>query len=431
MKILKSFDKPNTLLVVSSYPDPKTGIKDLDAVAWHSQKTLRSIASSNQKVVVFSEISSQTKPYKDGSNILVLPLWHKGQPITFFKALIRVFKFKQAKNILFQFEFNIFGGITPVLFIPLFLYLFRLTGKKIIFEIHQVITDISELKTHLNLKNRLFQKIFNFGLLNFYKTIGLLSNQIVVLEQELKNRLSNFVTEDKINFIPISTIKKRKINQALAKQQLGYTKDDFVIISFGFINWYKGSDWLVKAFSTIKDKSTKLILAGGSSPTLKDKKYYQNYYSKLSSSVSKNKNISITGFIPDDKIYLYFSAADLIVLPYRVFMSSSGPLSIAFSYGRPILLSTPLIKNYINSTDFNTSLSKLNLTPADISFSLNSKHFPSKITQSQKILPKLTKFSTLMQISRNQQNTSQKYLNLINSLWTKPQSYFSLLPQTT
>jgi glycosyltransferase involved in cell wall biosynthesis len=430
MIFLKTFDKPSTLLVVSSYPDPKTGIKDLDAVAWHSQKTLRSMASTNQKIVVFSEISSQTKAYKDGPNILVLPLWHKGQALSFFKALTQIFKFKQAKNVLFQFEFNIFGGILPVLLIPFFLLFFRLTGKKIIFEIHQVITDISELKTHLNLKNRLFQRIFNFGLLNFYKTIGLLSNQIVVLEQELKNRLSSFVPEGKINFIPISTIKKRKINQNLAKLKLGFNKKDFVIMSFGFINWYKGSDWLVKAFSATKHKNSKLILAGGPSPTLKDKKYYQNYYSKLKKSVSKNKNISISGFIPDEKIYLYFSAADLVLLPYRVFMSSSGPLSLAFSYQKPVLLSKPLIKNYINSLDFNSNLSKLNLDQSDISFSLNLRYFSSKISQSQKKLHLLTKFSSLMLTSRNEQNSSQKYLSLINNPEIQSQPHFSLIPQT-
>ncbi len=414
-KLFSYFNHPNTLLVISSYPDPKTGIEGLDAVAWHSQKTLHSLAAKNKRIVVFSEISSQKKPYLDSKNILVCPLWQKGKPLSFFKALLQVFKFPQAKTILFQFEFNIFGGILPVLIIPLFLLLFRLSGKKIIFEIHQVIINISTLSTHLHLKNRLIEKILNLGLLSFYQAVGFLSQHIVTLEQELKTRLSTLVSADKISFIPISTQIKNKLPQNQAKQKLGFKSDDFVVISFGFINWYKGSDWLVKAFSQIKDKNIKLIMAGGPSPTLKDKTYYQKYFSQFKKTVNSNKNISLTGFIHDDQVKLYFSAADLVVLPYRIFMSSSGPLSLAFSYSLPFLLSTPLAKNYINSPDFYLSLKKAGLNLSDISFPLNSSAFNSKIKVAKKNLKVLAFLSKLIKKQRSQANTSQKYLNLINS----------------
>lgn len=417
IKIYKQFNHPDTLLVISSYPDPTTGIRGLDAVAWHSQKTLRSLASLGQKIVVFSEISSsRTKPYLDGKNILILPLWHKNQPLSFFKALCRVFSFTRAKTILFQFEFNIFGGFLPVMFIPFFLSLFRLSGKKIIFEIHQVITDISQLKTHLHLTNAFVQKILNLGLTSFYRAVGLFSHQLVVLEQELKNRLQHFVPAQKITFIPISAIPSRKINQSIAKQKLGFKTTDFVVVSFGFINWYKGSDWLVNAFSQLSSqKNTKLIMAGGPSPTLKDKGHYQNYFSKLEKQINKNKNITLTGFIDDKDVSLYFSAADLMVLPYRIFMSSSGPLSLAFSYKKPVLLSTPLIKNYALSPDFHQSLAQSHLKLSDLSFSLNPSSFPKKIAQAKINIKQLTRFSGLMQNYRSQNTVSKTYLNLINS----------------
>lgn len=413
--LINQFNQPGTLLVVSSYPDPKTGIKGIDAVAWHSHQTLHGLAK-NQKIIVFSSPTPHsTTPHLDGPQILVLPVWRKGHPTSLLNLLFSLLRFSRAKTVLFQFEFNVFGGLISTLLIPLITLVLRLSGKSVLFEIHQVITDISSLGTHLNLTHPVLQKFFGFGLISFYHAIGLLANHVVVLEEELRSRLINFVPANKVTTIPISTTTRTKINQTKAKKLLGFQPSDFVVMSFGFINWYKGSDWIVKAFSHIKSSHLKLLLTGGPSPTLQGKRYYQNYYQKLTSQISKSANIRLTGFIPEDQFSLYFSAADLVILPYRVFMSSSGPLSFAYSFRKPFIISSAL-KAYLSSPDFAANLAQSKLKPADVFFTLDHSRFGQKLQSTQKVLPKLIRFATLMSRSRSQKTISLKYQSLINSL---------------
>lgn len=410
------FNQPGTILVISSYPDLHRGIKDLNAVAWHSQKTLHSLATPQQKVVVFAETTGPITNYTDGQNILVIRSWTKGNFLSLLKTFFQSLTFTQAKTVLFQFEFNIFGGVTPVLFIPLLLLCYRLLGKKVIFELHQVITDLHQLSKHLNLTNQLILKIYNQGLQTFYKVLGIFANHIVVLEEELSHRLSPFIPLSKINFIPISISKPNKINQNYAKNKLGYKSSDFVILSFGYINWYKGSDWIA---NTLKNTKSKLILGGGPSPTLADKPYYQNFYKKVNDIAKNSHNITITGFIPENKISTYFTAADLVVLPYRVFMSSSGPLSWAFSYQKPVIMANTL-KKYQTSIDFSTALTNCDISPDSIFFSFNQKKFIQKISslKNSTQLQKLTTFSKYMNLSRSVENVTTKYNQLISNYET-------------
>ena len=41
------------------------------------------------------------------------------------------------------------------------------------------------------------------------------------------------------------------------------------------MSWYKGADWLVKQFDILKDKNTMLVVAGGPSYSLAEKKHYK------------------------------------------------------------------------------------------------------------------------------------------------------------
>ena len=66
------------------------------------------------------------------------------------------------------------------------------------------------------------------------------------------------------------------------------------------------------------------------------------YFQSIKNKVHNNKRISMTGFVPEENISNYYSVADLCMIPYREFISSSGPLSLALSYQRPVILSKEL-----------------------------------------------------------------------------------------
>lgn len=80
---------------------------------------------------------------------------------------------------------------------------------------------------------------------------------------------------------------------------------------------------------------------------------------------AKKKNIIVTGFVPEEKVALYFSACDAVILPYTSFFSSSGPLALAIAYDKPILLS-PSLSLYAKTPDFATALKHAAMSINDI-----------------------------------------------------------------
>jgi len=60
------------------------------------------------------------------------------------------------------------------------------------------------------------------------------------------------------------------------------------------------------------------------------------------------------GFLDEKDLPVYFGAADLVVLPYRTFMSSSGPLSLAQAMGKPFILSEEAAR-VLKTQDFKES----------------------------------------------------------------------------
>ena len=107
------------------------------------------------------------------------------------------------------------------------------------------------------------------------------------------------------------------------------------LLFFGFIRDYKGLDLLLRAFAQFKSrpqsKSVKLIVAG---------EFYNNadQYFQLEEELKlKGEIIWRTDFIPDDRVRLYFCAADLIVQPYKT-ATQSGVTQIAYHFEKPMLV---------------------------------------------------------------------------------------------
>lgn len=190
----------------------------------------------------------------------------------------------------------------------------------------------------------------------------LLSSKVVVFDEVLKTGLSAYGNKNKITVIPhgVENFSCKPLTKGEAKQRLKIPTDDFVILAFGFIAWYKGTDWLINEFKKMNpDNKIKLIVAGGPNPNHLGKKYYKDYLDKIKTDCKKY-NILLTGFVKEEDIPLYFQACDVAVLPYRTLMSASGPLSIALSFKKAFLVSDKLggifetgdIKQQLNSQSF-------------------------------------------------------------------------------
>lgn len=119
----------------------------------------------------------------------------------------------------------------------------------------------------------------------------------------------------------------------VAKQKLKLDFSTKYLLFFGFIRDYKGLDLLINAFADerLRQFPVKLLVAG-------------EYYSSPEPYVELIKKNNLedlielrTDFIPDDEVNLYFSAADMVVQPYKS-ATQSGVTQIGYHFNKPMLV---------------------------------------------------------------------------------------------
>ncbi len=105
-----------------------------------------------------------------------------------------------------------------------------------------------------------------------------------------------------------------------------------VILYFGYIRAYKGLPCLIKAMPYIwQERRVRLLVCG---------EFYEGREEALAliRDLDREGLISLyDDFIPNQDVTLYFSAADLVVLPYRT-ATQSGIVQIAYHYEKPVVV---------------------------------------------------------------------------------------------
>lgn len=395
-------NKKNNLLVISSYPEKGLvhGVKTV-GVASYSKNTLNSIIKNFKdiKISVYADILNEPKKYID-NNILVQRNWKRGNLLSILILYFKIVK-NPTKNILLQFEMYMLGNIFHTATFVFLLPILKLFKKDVTIVLHQVVIDINIFESNPF-------KVFIFNLVRplFYKYLIFSCNKVIVFEQELKDRLNKkniFVIEHAVELVNI-------INSDLAKRKLMLdTNKDYVMV-FGYISPYKGILELIDSYNP-KTANYQIIIAGGINPNYSNSKKHIDYYEKIKK-ISKIKNIITTNYIPQENIKYYFSACSLVVLPYKVFMSSSGPLSLALSYEKPFLVSENL-NYYFKSKDFKKLLKEINLNKQD--FYINFANLNQSIDFCIKNNKKFIKFSKSLKYYRNWDDIAKKYYTLIFS----------------
>ena len=121
--------------------------------------------------------------------------------------------------------------------------------------------------------------------------------------------------------------------KACAKLQIDPEKK--YILFFGFIREYKGLDLLLEAMADerIKQAGIELIVAG---------EYYDKTAEANNNSIIEKHSLQNvvhlkTDFIPNAEVRYYFSAADLVVQPYK-HATQSGITQIAFHFEKPMVV---------------------------------------------------------------------------------------------
>lgn len=118
-----------------------------------------------------------------------------------------------------------------------------------------------------------------------------------------------------------------------ARRHLGLDPEGKYLLFFGFIRKYKGLDILLDALKDprIRESGVRLIVAG---------EFYddrESYLKQIADNGISDRVDLFTEFIPNDDIRYYFSAADLVVQPYRT-ATQSGITQVAYHFEKPMLV---------------------------------------------------------------------------------------------
>lgn len=116
---------------------------------------------------------------------------------------------------------------------------------------------------------------------------------------------------------------------AVARQRLGIGATHKVVLFFGFIRDYKGLDLLIDAMAKVPEDSL-LVIAG---EPYGDVSRYKQAIARLGLEGRVRDHIR---YIADQEVPVFFSAADVVVLPYKG-ATQSGITAIAYHFGTPII----------------------------------------------------------------------------------------------
>jgi glycosyltransferase involved in cell wall biosynthesis len=147
------------------------------------------------------------------------------------------------------------------------------------------------------------------------------------------------VPAKKIVVIPFginNTLSTMALTGEQAREALGLGLHRKVMLFFGHIKPYKGLEHLIEALGELRkrDESYLLLIAG---PVKHGDEYFQRIRETIYRTETYSSIFEHIGFVADEKVQLYFRAADVIVLPY-IHVFQSGVLFLAYSFGLPVIV---------------------------------------------------------------------------------------------
>lgn len=153
----------------------------------------------------------------------------------------------------------------------------------------------------------------------------------IAMTEAVKNDLLNIKPDARVILKPHPFYDHfgKKLDQKEARLKLGTNPQLKTILFFGIIRDYKGLDNLIKAFDQLNE-DYQLIIAGESYGS------YDKYKELIAQNRNKERIHQFIEYIDDESVPLFFSAADVVVLPYRS-ATQSGITAIAYHFDVPVI----------------------------------------------------------------------------------------------
>lgn len=294
-----------------------------------------------------------------------------------------------------QHEFGLFGKNYGVNVIPLITN-FRLVGIPVITTLHTLYKDFPE-QHKIILENICFN-----------------SAKIIVHEDYQKEVLLRnfaFLSDEKVIIIPHGARIVKPIKNA--KKKLNLPDDKKIVLLIGYFRPSKNFELIVDIFPRIVEKSpdTYLVIAGKIRGR-EHLEYRQFLFDKIHNSPVKENIVLVRGQLPQETFDTILSAADVVVLPYKI-NSQSGILAHTLAFGKPFVASdTPSMELTVKRTAAGLIARDNDSYVDHIVRILNDNKFAKKLSQNA------------LQYVQNHISWSiiaQKHLEVYNSVFSLPE----------
>ncbi|WP_395340294.1 glycosyltransferase [Ningiella sp. W23] len=198
---------------------------------------------------------------------------------------------------------------------------FQLMGGVVIWTIHNKLPhDVKFLRAELEFHEALADAV-DVILLHDESAFDVVNEQYQIRKEKVKY----------IAHGSYSSCYADDISLTEARTRLGIANDNFVYSFIGQLRPYKGID-------TLLDASYHFMHCDNVSALIAGKPVWPYSVGSVLQKTTPFKHIQVyEEFIPDDELQIYFSASDIIVLPYDEILTS-GSIFLALSFGRPIVL---------------------------------------------------------------------------------------------
>lgn len=157
----------------------------------------------------------------------------------------------------------------------------------------------------------------------------------VTMSEKVQVDLKTFESSKPVRLVPHPLYDNfgEPLLKAEAREKLGISPNEKLLLFFGFIRHYKGLDLLLKAMTNaaIRQSGIKLLVAG---EFYEDEKPYLEF---IAQNGLQEQVILKTNFIPDNEVRLFLSAADCVVQPYRN-ATQSGVTPLAYHFEKPMIV---------------------------------------------------------------------------------------------
>lgn len=199
--------------------------------------------------------------------------------------------------------------------------LVRFVGIRIVWSVHNLVEhDTKFLRLELWLQSILVRIVDHVILLNHSTLEG-------IIEQYYCSRA-------KVSVIPHGHYRpfySKTVTQADARNALKLPPQARIYLNLGMLRPYKGIEDLLQAWQRKQTDLADciLIIAGYASDIA--------YQRQLEALIAQTQNVVFyPQFVEDEKVPLFFNAADVVVLPYRKILNS-GSAILAMSFGKPLI----------------------------------------------------------------------------------------------